>query len=319
MAYKDRVYKYTTPSLSLSNATANTTAINNALSTNKGTDNAVYIPAGRWPYNGIITIDSAMLFGEGTDSILYEITGQASPNVPIQLQGYRPQLRWIVIEQHATVRSSASGVDVNPGALGHVIDGVTSQGAAGAAFDIQGANYGCIFNCVALNSLADGCIHTNKSQNCEVDGLISTGVGDDYCSVVSYQADGGKCNNIQIRGVVGTLQQTSGRGLTVVGGDNITYDGCTVTNTRKFGIYVFAESSFNTYGCTNITVKNCAVNGTGYQQAVPANWDGFLVGTDNAQSINTVTTANVKITQAVGAPKTRTAGNTSNIDFSGVS
>jgi hypothetical protein len=107
--------------------------------------------------------------------------------------------------------------------------------------------------------------------------------------------------------------------LAVVGGDNITFDGCSVTNAISFGIYVFAEAGTNTYGCTNVSVKNCTVNGTGYQQAVPANWDGFLVGTSNAETISNVTTSNVKITQAVGAPKTRTTGNTSNIDFSGVS
>ena len=77
--------------------------------------------------------------------------------------------------------------------------------------------------------------------------------GDDGVAVVSYRNDGELVRNITVESprVEG---QRWGRGFSVVGGDTIRFNNVYARDTAGAGIYIAAESEFNTYGVGNVLI-----------------------------------------------------------------
>jgi hypothetical protein len=103
------------------------------------------------------------------------------------------------------------------------------------------------------HSQADGLHITGGSHDGMVTDVTTTWTGDDGVAVVSYQQDGVPCSNITITRprVLGT---TWGRGISVIGGTNITYTDVYVERTSAAGIIVAAESSYQTFAPRNVSV-----------------------------------------------------------------
>jgi hypothetical protein len=118
-------------------------------------------------------------------------------------------------------------------------------------------------NISVVNSYADGIHYTGGSADIVLNGATIAGSGDDYVAVVSYLKDERYCERITIKNVSGSGQLLAGRGLTVVGGKDITYEDCQVTGTVQFGLYVASEAANNTYGTRNVTFRRCSTLDTG--------------------------------------------------------
>ena len=184
-------------------------------------------------------------------------------------------------------------------AADHVtIRDLTIDGSAGAGVYLTGAGYFELDNVRVIRSLADGIHMTNGSHDGVVNNAYTEWTGDDGIAVVSYRSDGVISKNIVINNPVvnGT---TWGRGVTVVGGENITYNNVTIANTDAAGVYIATEPSYDTYSVTDVrvvggTLINCNTN----PEVVHG---GVLLWAGNPNtSISAVTIAGLTVTDTPG-------------------
>ncbi len=179
------------------------------------------------------------------------------------------------------------------------VSNVTINGAAGAGVYVLGAGWFNLTDITVNNSRADGISMTGGAHDGVVNNPVTNNTGDDGVSVVSYIHDGTICSNITINNPIvnGT---TWGRGVTVVGGQNITYNNIKVSNTNGAGIYIASEPSYDTMGVSNVVVNGGTVTGANYNSAVVHG--AILVYAGNAaQPVTGVTIENISVT---GTPLT---------------
>lgn len=107
-------------------------------------------------------------------------------------------------------------------------------------------------------SQADGIHLTGGSRNGTVTDVTTVDTGDDGVAVVSYQRDGAPCRDITVTRarVLGT---TWGRGVSVIGGTNITYNDLHVERTSAAGVIVAAESSYTTFAPRGVRINGGTV------------------------------------------------------------
>jgi parallel beta-helix repeat protein len=136
-----------------------------------------------------------------------------------------------------------------------VLDNVIDGGAGAGIFVFGGADVAIVGNEV-LSTLADGIHMTHGSRDVLVRGNVVRGTGDDMIAVVSYQAEGVLTRNVLITG--NSLEGNPwGRGITVVGGANVTISNNIVRNVQvSAGILVAQEDSNHTYGASDVRIEN---------------------------------------------------------------
>lgn len=139
-----------------------------------------------------------------------------------------------------------------------VLDNVIDGGAGAGIFVFGGADVAIVGNEV-LSTLADGIHMTHGSHNVLVQGNVVRGTGDDMIAVVSYQAEGVLTRNVLITG--NSLEGNPwGRGITVVGGANVTISNNIVRNVQvSSGILVAQEDSNRTAGSSDIRIESNSI------------------------------------------------------------
>ncbi|MCZ2846594.1 glycosyl hydrolase family 28-related protein [Modestobacter sp. VKM Ac-2978] len=151
------------------------------------------------------------------------------------------------------VRVSADGV---------VLRDVHVRGAAAAGFYVGNGSGGFLLDRVTVvGSRADGVHVTGGAHDGRVVSPVTTGTGDDGVAVVSYRADGVPCARVQITSptVNGT---TWGRGISVVGGDDITYTDVAIRDTDAAAVYVGSEGDpYYTFPSRRVRVTRGTVTG----------------------------------------------------------
>ena len=163
--------------------------------------------------------------------------------------------RWTAYEQMGLRLAGVSGA---------VVRDISVEGSAAAGIyvghsccttpDTLSSNF-LIENVTVTGTRADGIHVTGGSHDGEIRDATVTGSGDDGIAVVSYAADEVVCNHIRIDSP--TVSTNSwGRGLSVVGGQYITYTNVQVTASNAAGIYIAAENnSFVTTGSQHVVVE----------------------------------------------------------------
>lgn len=138
------------------------------------------------------------------------------------------------------------------------VTNVVINGSAGAGIYVDGSGYFELNDVRVIRSRADGIHMTNGSHDGVVNNPYTEWTGDDGVAVVSYLPDAAISRNITINNptVNGTVW---GRGISVVGGQNITYNNITVSNTDSAGIYVASEWSYNTHGVNGVRINGGTV------------------------------------------------------------
>jgi len=162
--------------------------------------------------------------------------------------------RWDAYEQMGVRLAGVSGT---------VLKGISVQGSAAAGIYVgqsccaspmtTSSNF-LIQDVQVSNTRADGIQMTGGSHDGTLVRPTVTASGDDGISVVSYQADGVICNHITITSptVNGTLW---GRGLSVVGGNYVSYTNVNVSGSNAAALYFADEGApYNTYGSSNVSV-----------------------------------------------------------------
>lgn len=138
---------------------------------------------------------------------------------------------------------------------------INIDGSAGAGVFVDGAQNFAIRDLTIYGTRADGLHMTNGAGNGVVEGVRTDRTGDDGVAVVSYGADPSSCHDITVSDVhVGSTRW--GRGMTVVGGTNITMRGFTVANTDSAGVYVATEGDpYFTRTVENVSISDGTVTG----------------------------------------------------------
>jgi len=140
------------------------------------------------------------------------------------------------------------------GHTGAVVRDVTVDGSAAAGVYVGGADHFTLDHVVVRGTRADGIHLTAGSHDGTVVSPTVDDTGDDGVAIVSYRADGAPCHDIAVRSphIHGT---TGGRGLSVVGGTDVTVTDVDVRHSAAATVYLASEGSpWNTWAPVRVSV-----------------------------------------------------------------
>lgn len=261
----------------------------------KQQNKTLYVPAGTFHLSKILTIDSIRMEGAGKAATVLVSTDPQKGS--IDLKGSGVSLRNLKHVYEKTVPRGNGAHEKNSitvrGASNFVIDNVSvSKSSTAGIMVAYGSNNGIISNNTVANTGADGIHMTTESHHITVENNTVTAAGDDGIAVVSYKTSPVPVRAVTIRdNEVGGLSKA--RGISVVGGENVTIENNSVKNTMLAGIYIATEGSYNTMNVDGVKVVKNTVNHTGIKE--PEKHPNVLVyagqGTiDNVEfSRNTIT------------------------------
>jgi hypothetical protein len=274
----------------------------------------------RYRHRGVIHIRVAGAHIDG-DGATFEATDDATSAVEVTADGVSiidlnltaplTGNRWTGVDQHKLVLRSD---DVT-------ISDVRITGSAGAGIFVSGANNFLLDHVVVRRTRADGIHMTNGSNNGQVNNPTTEWTGDDGVAVVSYGNEK-PCTNITVARPVVT-GTTWGRGISVVGGQNILYRDIAVAQSNAAGVYVAAEGApYFTHSVTNVAVLGGTVTGANTNAENPQG--AVVVYSAHANhTVGNVTIADVSVsgttsTARVNAAVDAEGGTVSNIALTGI-
>lgn len=160
--------------------------------------------------------------------------------------------RWDAYEQQRLRIDGHSGV---------VVREVSVEGSAAAGVYVGGGTSDFLLDEVQVSGTrADGIHMTQGAHDGRVVSPVVRDVGDDGVAVVSYAPDGDPCARITVSSPL-VDGSSGGRGISVVGGQDITYRDIDVRDTYAAGVYIAAEGSFDTTGVDGVVVDGGTVTG----------------------------------------------------------
>jgi hypothetical protein len=237
-------------------------AIRKAIAVARRTHRPLYFSAGTYTYRSLLPLRGITAYGVGPRSVLEAMSPESSA---IVLRGRGASLRDLeVTSPEATVRSNsqAAAAVVVDHAIGFSVEDVVVEGAANSGIIVLGGGSGSIASNTVRRTLSDAIHLTDGSHDVTVRGNVVRQSGDDMIAVVSYIGET-VCNRITIRGN-NVFGQARGRGISTVGGVEVTIERNHVGRTYGAGIYVAAEPSYDTYGTSNVRVIDNTIDGTDF-------------------------------------------------------
>ncbi|SFC99639.1 Pectate lyase superfamily protein [Klenkia taihuensis] len=194
---------------------------------------------------------------ESASSLTLAADGVVLDGITLTISG--TTRRWDAYEQHRVRIAGHSGI---------VIRRVTVDGSAAAGVFVGNAAANFVVDRVTVrNTRADGVHVTESSHDGRIIAPVVRNSGDDGVAVVSYRRDAALCARIDIQSpdVDGV---TAGRGISVVGGEDITYRDIAVRNTYGAAVYIGAEDVWSTRGTARVAVLGGTITGANYQASV---------------------------------------------------
>lgn len=160
--------------------------------------------------------------------------------------------RWDAPAQHRLYVGAHTGV---------VLERVQVTGSAAAGVFLAGATDFLLADLAVSDTRADGVHLTGGSARGTVRAPHISRSGDDAVAVVSYLGDGALCHDIAVSHPrVDTT--TGGRGLTVVGGEDVSYTDIDVRGSAAAAVYVACEGDpYNTFPTRRVQVRGGTVQG----------------------------------------------------------
>jgi hypothetical protein len=217
---------------------------------------------------GVYTTSDVLDIPAGADLVLANVT--VLPRNPaasaLRLRGLGTKLTFSGVCRIGAAGSTngrlgnaeAAGIELE-GASNFTItaDALTIEGVAqDGIFSYRGSHDGVIAGKItALNTGADSFHVTDRSYNLDFKAtLLSVGSGDDGFAVVSYLENGTRVRNVHWHDIT-VRDQRDGRGVSVVGGQDVTVDHFDVDGSAGAGVYVAAEPQYDTYGVDGVTMS----------------------------------------------------------------
>jgi hypothetical protein len=236
--------------------TDDTAAINRAISAARSQGKGVFVPAGTFRHRAFM-LDGVKMHGTGDNSLLYA----PDPTVAtIDLRGDNPQLKDLKVQTPSNTRIVNQDAVRTHDAIDFLIQNVTVDGSNAAGIIMGVSGPGKVLNNRVINTKADAIHMTDATHDMVVDGNTVRNSGDDMIAVVSYRYSPVPLSqNILIQN--NNVDDGDTRGITVVGGKNVTIQNNTIGHTpHGAGVYLAAEEPWNTFGVENILVRNNTLN-----------------------------------------------------------
>ncbi|NGZ78191.1 right-handed parallel beta-helix repeat-containing protein [Saccharibacillus sp. VR-M41] len=240
-------------------------AIQSALDQAKEKNQAVYIPPGNYRLSSILVVDGVKLLGDGADLAILTSTDSGSGSIDVK--GDNAVLSGFAHVYEKTEERGNGANDKNSitvlGATNFTIQGlmIDKSSTAGIFVGDESSN-GKIIDNTLQNTGADGIHITNGSSNIVIERNKVSQAGDDTIAVVSYGENPKTTKDIMIRGNdVG--YGSKARGISVVGGENVTIEKNQIRDTEMAGIYISVEKEWDTRNVKNVVINENTIEHTG--------------------------------------------------------
>ena len=146
------------------------------------------------------------------------------------------------------------------GTAGTTVSDVRITGSAATGIYVGGGSTGWVLDRLVVEGTeADGIHITQGSSQGRVLDPQVTDSGDDGVAVVSYAPDGAPSRDVVVERPV--VRGSEARGVSVVGGENITYRDIEVVDSAAASVYVAAEDSYDTAGVAGVSVEGGTITG----------------------------------------------------------
>jgi parallel beta-helix repeat protein len=212
----------------------------------------VYVPAGTFGISKIIVRSGVKIIGDGDASVLY---APDPANRQVKLTGAGTGLYSLKIYTVGKRRTDDDeGVWIEEDATEFVIDDVTIDGGNGPGIITYGGSWGRITNNRVYNTRSDAIHMSGGAHHVYIAGNTVRNSGDDMIAVVTYAYHPINTYEILIENN-DVADQPWGRGIAVVGGENVTIRDNRISRSSDAGIYIAAESSWATRGVNNVVVR----------------------------------------------------------------
>ncbi|OMQ13870.1 hypothetical protein A7K94_0220585, partial [Modestobacter sp. VKM Ac-2676] len=241
--------------------TDDTRALQHAFDTVPGGTTLVFRPGATYLHSDVLRVARPGIKLVGTGATL---TATRETRSAVHLSGDRVTLTGLTLalptstqrfHAYEQMKVRVSGDDA-------VLRDVHVRGSAAAGFYVgNGAARFLLDRVTVASSRADGVHVTGGARDGRVVSPVTTDTGDDGVAVVSYRADGRPVQRVRITSprVTGT---TWGRGISVVGGTDITYTDVDVRDTDAGGVYLGSEGDpYWTYPAVRVLVDGGRVTG----------------------------------------------------------
>jgi Ca2+-binding RTX toxin-like protein len=239
-------------------------AIQKAFDYAKANGKDVFIPAGTFVHSGTLTADGIKVFGSGDKSIL---KAGAYGKEAVYLKGDGVELSDLHLIGVGGKRLSSDDSQkiVVAGATHFAIERVHIEGTTTGGMKFNGAAYGRVADNVVEKTHADSIHMTSGSHDIVVERNKVMYSGDDGIAVVSYGGSSGKYSHDITIVDNEVLYNAWGRGITVVGGTDVLIDHNNIVGgaNDRAGIYIAAESSYNTQAVHNVSVTGNTITDAG--------------------------------------------------------
>jgi len=222
----------------------------------------VYIPNGVFLHSGALTANGITISGAGEGAVL-KATTYGTEAIVLQGDGVAlsdVHLIGVGAGRHQNITSCPVLVQ---GATHFSVENVHLENTSGAGIFVQNSSYGHIADNLVQNTKADSIHMTAGSHDIVVERNRIEHSGDDGIAVVSY---GGQTptNHITIRDN-DVLYNDWGRGISTVGGTDVVIEHNNIVGgtADRAGIYISAESEWNTQAVHNIRVTGNTLTDAG--------------------------------------------------------
>lgn len=198
-----------------------------------------------YPHGGVVTITVPNVHIEGNGATL-AATNDLTSSVEIRANGVSVSNLNLTAPIGGPRYSGLEQQKLYVHGDGVRLNDITVTGSAGAGVLLDGASNFVLNRVTVRDSRADGIHMTRGSNHGQVNNPLTERTGDDGVAVVSYGPQFGvndpPCRDITINSPVvnGT---TFGHGVTVRGGENITYRNVQVSGTSGAGVFVDTEGA----------------------------------------------------------------------------
>ncbi|MCQ4085226.1 glycosyl hydrolase family 28-related protein [Saccharibacillus sp. JS10] len=226
---------------------------------------SVYIPPGNYRLGGILKVNGVKLLGDGANQAI--LTSTDPENGSIDVEGDGAVLSGFSHVYEKTVERGNGANDKNSitlrGATNFTIEGlmIDKSSTAGIFVGDESSNGKIVGNTLQQTG-ADGIHITNGSHDVIVENNKVSEAGDDTIAVVSYEENTNVTQNIDIQNNdVG--YGSKARGISVVGGENVTIENNQIQDTEMAGIYISVEKEWNTRNVKNVVINNNTIEHTG--------------------------------------------------------
>jgi hypothetical protein len=162
---------------------------------------------------------------------------------------------------------------------------------AGAGIRSDHSSFIEIARNVIIGTLADSIHMTDRSTDLTVIGNLIDSSGDDGIAVVSYRDDGGMVQRVKAIGNRVT-NNLGGRGMSIVGGADVTYADNFVKCKTAAGIIVAQENSYRTFGVHKALISRCTLVDCG---KVEKDHPALLIMSEGGDSNSDITVARCHI------------------------